>query len=536
MFSSVWVRFRVALRAPRSALLAIASVWFVAVLATQLWSWGLNPVTFPTPDESSVRFAAEIISEHGSPRLKLPFPDPEDLAHPRSWLSLGDTAVPVYAPVSFYAYGLLLHLHAVGLLLIAAFPASGTAAFAAGVAGSLPARRRWLGLLAPALGFGGLYWLLRPWMNLSPLLACLGWAFFFWVGWQNTSRQRWLVACLLAVSGAAAVRPDFAAFLLVAALLLTTAARPSQWRRILLLVTGAGAAALLANLVLNKLITGHAFRAAYQMALDRQYGAEDSHGLPGLNVLRTLLAPMGLPAPRSAASVFVKYWIKMGPAPLLLLGQLAIVPLLYDKPAVSRLLYSVAILWTAFFAFSRMHQELFGGAQAVGFVAHSVPRYLSPLYLFAALPPLLFLGKCRRRLPLFAGAIFAFALAAGGLYEIGAREPFSPSLVNRFVRKNNALLDVLAKEIPNDAIVYSTTMDKILWSRWQVGIIDAASDTATSINRAVGAGLPVFVFEPQIGRQFHLLAAPMSTLGLALVRVPAGHDLYRVQARAARAR
>ncbi|HWZ88545.1 MAG TPA: hypothetical protein VNW92_06835 [Polyangiaceae bacterium] len=512
--------------------LAIAVLWFAVALATQLWAWGLNPVVFPTPDEALVRFAAAVIGEHGTPFLKLPFPDPEDLAHPRSWLSLGDTALPTYAPVSLYAYGLLLRLHSVGLLLIAAFPATAIAAFAAGVALLLPVGRRWLALLAPALGFVSLYWLLRPWMNISPVLACLCWAFFFWALWRKSDQNRWLLASLLCVAGGAAVRPDYAAFLLLIALLLAVAASPSRWKLIIALVTLAGAAALLPNLVLNKLVTGHAFRAAYQMALDRQYGADDSHGLPGLGVLRTLLVPMGLPTLREGASLFVKYWVKMSPVALLLFGQLAIVPLLRKKSLISRVLYSVALLLIAFLMISRMHDELFGGAQAVGIAAHSVPRYLAPVYLFAALPPLLFLGQCSARVPLFVGATLACALAASSVYEVGIEQPFSSVSINAFVHKNQVLLDALAEKLPKDALVYSATMDKILWSRWRVGTIDAPNDSAASINRAVVAGLPVFVFEPQLGRQSRRTAAALSELGLALVRVPAGRGLYRVERRA----
>jgi hypothetical protein len=521
-------RARLALFSRPSLPAVMCSVWFVAVFATIICVWGVNPVALATPDEALVRFAASVIGEHGTPFLKLPFADPEDLAHLRGWLSLGDTAIPTYAPVTLYAYGLLLRLRTTGLLLVAALPAAAAAAFAAGTERMLPPDRRWLALLAPVLGFPGLYWLLRPWMNLSALLVCLCWAFFFWASWRKYGSTRWLIAATLCVGAGAAVRPDYAAFLLLTSLLLTVAASPSQWRQALLLVTAAGAGALGVNLILNKAVTGHAFRAAYQMAIDREWGADDSHGLPGLGMLRVLLIPMGWPAPDVAAKAFVKYWLKMGPIALLLFGQLAIVPLLRGKPRVSWVLYVAATLLIVLFMFTRMHDELFGGAASEGFVHHSVPRYLSPAYLFAALPPILFLGHCRRGLPLVFGVALACALAGSGAYEICLHQPASLRFLNQCVHNDEALLQVLASEIPRDAMVYSVRHDKILWSRWRVGTIDQPEPSARSMNRAVAAGLPVFLLEPRFGGQSVRLASALRKKHLALVKVDAARGVYRV--------
>jgi len=173
--------------------------------------------------------------------------------------------------------------------------------------------RRWLGLpvariapllplLAPLLGYASLYWVLRPWMNLSSVLACLCWAFFFWTLWREDARLPWLLATTFSVGAAAAVRPDYAGFLLLSATLLILANHPGQWRLVALCIFGAGLAAVIPNLIMNRATTGHAFRAAYQIVLDRQYGADPSHGLDGSNglslfsVLKVLLAPMGLPS------------------------------------------------------------------------------------------------------------------------------------------------------------------------------------------------------------------------------------------------
>jgi hypothetical protein len=307
----------------------IAAVWFAAVLAAVLWAWGLEPVVFPAPDEALNRHAAEVIRTTGRPFLKLPFRDPEDLAHLRGWLSLGDYAVPTYPPVTFYLFALLSSLGRPGYFLIAAYPALGAAAFAAGTAELLAISRRWLALLTTLLGFPEIYWMLWPWMNVSLLLACLSWSFFFWARWRRVGATRWLSAALLSVGAAAAVRPDYAAYLFLIALLFSLAASPSEWRRIGMWVIVAGVLAIAPNLILNKVITGHALLAAYQIVLDADPGQSAGQSSTGLlHLLGTLLFPMPLPSPHTAATFLFKYWIALGPLPYLSLGELALIPLL----------------------------------------------------------------------------------------------------------------------------------------------------------------------------------------------------------------
>src|SRR3954471_15028089 len=88
-----------------SLLVVIACVWFAASFFAIVWTWGLDPVIFPTPDEAQVRQAAGLIGKHQAPFLPVPIIDTEDLFHPRGWLTLGDKAWPSYAPVSIYCYG-----------------------------------------------------------------------------------------------------------------------------------------------------------------------------------------------------------------------------------------------------------------------------------------------------------------------------------------------------------------------------------------------------------------------------------------------
>jgi len=507
------------LRSPAAVLLGIAGVWFFATLAGLLWAWGVDPLVFPSSDEAVVRYAAELIGKYQGPFLDVPLPDPEDLLHPRSWLTIGNRATPSYAPVSFYVYGWLLRLRGIGPMLITALPAAAVGAFAAGTARLLPKSRRWLALAAPALGFPGLYWVLRTWVNGSPLLIGICWSVFFWAGWRETSRIAWLAASLASLGYAAAVRPDYAAYLFVVVLLLSVAASPGKWRVIVALVAASGVLALSANLILNKLITGHALRAAYQMAIDRQWGPADPKEHAGVGLLRSLLIPMGIPTWDVASTEFRKYWLTLGPIGLLLFGQVALVPLLLRGSRLSRGLRAAAVLVVLVFMVSRLQDGVFGAQLPLGQVHHSVPRYLAPVYLIAALPPLLFLGRCRRPAVFIPGALLVVTLAAGGCYEVGVHSMCSFTFLRRFVRSKEGMLARMSREIPAHATVYTTYEDKWIWSRWRTWIIEDPEASANSIDRALDAGIQLFMVELSYNAQVKRVVAALRRRGISLVRI-----------------
>jgi len=514
---------------PWLTVLLIGSFWFAVCLTTVLWAWGLDPLVFPSSDEAVVRYAAWLIEKGQGPFLNVPLPDPEDLLHPRSWLTLGDRATPTYAPVSFYVFGWLLRLHGFGLVLIAALPASAVGAFAAGTARLLPVPRRLLAILAPALAFPALYWLLRPWINISPLLTSICWTFFCWASWRESQKTGWLSAALLCLAWGAAVRPDYAAYLFVLMLLFSVAVSPRQWKVIIALVTASGVLALLPNLILNRVITGHALQAAYQLSIDRLFGAEPAHAIPGLGMLRSLVLPMGIPSWEIGSTAFRKYWLTMGPIAGVLLSQLALVPLLLKRAPRARILLAVAVAIMAFFALSRMHDDLFGGAVGYGSVHHSVPRYLTPVYLLMALPPLLFLGQCNNRLLTLGGSLFVLLLALSGSHEIWVHQGSSFDFLHRFVAKKTAELERIGRKIPEGAAVYTSKEDKWLWSQVRVWIIEEPKATAQSIERAAQAQLELYVFEPSRTPQLKALVAELGKRNISLLKVEPPRGLYRVK-------
>ncbi len=329
---------------------------------------------------------------------------------------------------------------------------------------------------------------------------------------------------------ATAIRPDYAAFLLLAALLVSVAANPSRYRQVFVVFTLAGVCALVSNLFLNKLLTGHPLQAAYQVALDRQWGPEDTGGTPGFGILRVLLVPMGWPIPKIALKTFLKYWLRMGPIALVLVGQLAVIPLLIDRSRLSRVLYALVFLLCVFFVYTRLHDDVFGGHERFGWAEHSVPRYLTPTYLFAALPPLLLLGRFRRKWLWIPGAVVACGVSVAGLYEIGVRQPSSFLFVNRFVPLHEAWLANLKREIPANAMVYTVTSDKLVWSNWRLGTIENLNLSAASMERAFDAGIQVFMLDPKYENPSHRrLGQLLAKHKLVLNAVDPRHGLYRLR-------
>jgi hypothetical protein len=511
---------------------ALALVWFVVAFAALVWTWGENPLAFPSPDEAVNRLAVSLLDKTGHPFIPLRFEDPEDLAHPRFWVTLGDHAVPAYAPVAIYVYALFAKIPSIGLWLIAALPASGAAAFTLAVAKLLPKRRRWLALTAPLLAWPALYWLLRPWVNISLLLVCLCWAMVCSAMWRKSprgkSRVRWLFATFAFLGAGAAVRPDSAAYLFLAAWLFTLAESEGEWKLVLAAVVGAGVLAVGANVILNLRITGQPFRAAYQIFMSRASDASSPTLLPG--ILNSLLTPMGAQPPAHLWRLFAKYCLNMRPIGLLVILQASLVPVLYAMPWRKRLIYLVAILVVLCFLVSRLSDDVYGSKQLAGHVHHSIPRYLTPVYLLAALPPLLYFGRARVGVAMGFTMVLAGILATRGGYEIYVHEPDSLVYLRKLLLSNVRALRAIRQSVPSDALVYSTSQDKVLFSRWDVGTIGDPKRTAASMMRAREAKVPVYVVQPRMGsRAQQKLERALKPLGFGLIPLNRKQGVYQLE-------
>jgi hypothetical protein len=508
----------------------VGLAWFVLALGLIFWGGAARTLQFLTPDEALNRFAAVTVSTTGRPYLELPFPDPEDLVHPRGWLTLGDRAVPTYAPVSIYFYSFFAWLGDVGTVLLAVLPASGAAAFAAGVARLLPERRRALALTAPALGLPALYWLLRPWMNLSLVLVSVCFAFYAWCRYREDRTRAWLFASFAAVGAGAAVRPDYAAYLLAGGVLFVLAADPTAWKAAVIGVLAAGISAVALNLVLNHVVTGHAFKAAYQMAVDREYGTDD---LPAwLRLPRALVFPMGLPALTTIATVFSRYWVLLLPLPLLLACQFLLAPLLAGSPRSTRFFLLGALLVLFVFMVSRSDLDLFGSKRTIPEVQDSVPRYWSPIYLLAGLPPLFYFGKSERRRTFVAGSVLLGLLALFSLYVVTVGSSQSVARGRADALESTERVKRIVSLVPPGALVYSPTCDKFLWAHLRVATFGKPDDTASSMKRALSHGVPTFLWIcTKRQGPFRALEKSLAQVQLAPVALDEPNRLYRIEPR-----
>jgi hypothetical protein len=237
---------------------------------------------------------------------------------------------------------------------------------------------------------------------------------------------------------------------------------------------------------------------------------------------------MGVPRPDVALRFLRKYWLEMGPVAGLLLGQLALVPLLAKKAPISRIFYGLGLVVMLCFVLSHMDEDLAGASELLGLVHHSMPRYWSPIYLLAALPPILLLARCQRPGLFAVGVALMCALAMGNAYEIGKREGSSLFKLYQYAQRWERIVPSLADTIPNTAMVYSATYDKVLWPYWRVGTVAEPEPTASSMRRAIDSDFQVFVFEPRFPRaQATVLQRALRAKALSMVAIDR-QGLYRV--------
>jgi len=505
---------------PLVPLLALGT--FLATFSAVVWAWGgTDPLYFPSPDEAVNRLAAQRVADTGSPRLPLDVADEEDLRHARTWISLDDAAIPVYPPTAYYLQGAMLRVPFAGNALVAALPALGLAAFVAGVAG-LGARRRAVALLAPAMAFPALYWMMRPWMNIATMLAFLGFAVFCWTSWRSTRRSAWLALAAAAVGVAAAVRPDYALFILSFTLCCTLAeSRKRELPRILALACFATVIAVGLNLLFDALTTGHPFTTAYQIADARRPEAAQHVALPGpFARFSLLLMPEGVPSLAVIVDQMRRYWIDMGPVAGLALAQIATVALLWRSRPRAALLFGAACAVAALFMISRMSADLYGGNDADSLLRHSVPRYWTPVYLVAAVPPLLFIMNARKDAHWAAAATLCAVLALLGARELYDQQPESLVDIHAYQADWRQQQVEWATAIPADAVVYTDRLDKVLWSRWEVASLPSPGDPArlaASMRRTLDSGRTTYIIQNGWDRaDVQALEAQLSARGLSV--------------------
>jgi len=79
--------------------------------------------------------------------------------------------------------------------------------------------------------------------------------------------------------------------------------------------------------------------------------------------------------------------------------------------------------------------------------------------------------------------------------------------------------------------VYTVTSDKIVWSRWRLGTIEDLNLSAASMERAVKAGLDVFMLDQRYETPSHRrLGVLLARRSLVLIPVDPHRGVYRVRA------
>jgi hypothetical protein len=372
-----------------------------------------------------------------------------------------------------------------------------------------------------------LYWFVRPWMNIAPLLVCVSWAFYAWTRWRERGQIGWLAAMFACVGAGAAVRPDYTAYLLLATLSWSAATRPKAWRSLVLGTFASGAGALLVNLPLNKLITGHPFLAAYQLVLEPGQG--DTAPL-WLRLPRLLLFPIGLPAASTIVPMFVKYWLALGSVAALAVAQLAWFPLFRREPRLTLALRLAGALICVVFMISRMDPETFGAARSTPMVPDSIPRYWTPVYLLATVPPLVYVGWSERRSVFWAGAALLAVLAAFGVKEAWFDASQSLAMSGNLVRDSARCFRDLDHYVRNRSIVYTSGFDKLIWSRVQVGTVEDPEKAARSMERALDRGMTVFLYlDADEDRQLRRLQRSLSKAHPVRLAADRRVRLYRLE-------
>ncbi len=271
-------------------LVAGLTVWLLT------WIWGSpTPTVFISPDESNNRVGAEIVALTGSPLISLPFEDPEDLVHPRFWVSNGLEAFSPHPPATFYIYGAGLNAGPIGWWLPYATSGLGIAALS-GAGVLIAARRPQIGALLPVLALPAAYWILRPWSSFSPYLTSISIALVFAILWLTNRRSPLAVAYAISLGIAGLIRPDQMVFLIGGSFLITYLIVRQGWRVIAGLHAAAALGTMSVTAIFNWQTSGNPMMTGYQLSARtiELTSLRDTAALPISTVLYAF-APSGLP-------------------------------------------------------------------------------------------------------------------------------------------------------------------------------------------------------------------------------------------------
>lgn len=529
--------------------------WVTALLVLLVVIYdGPSHVTFVNPDEATSRHAIAQVVERGRPTVDEPFDDPNDLTHQRLWVTPdGTTFTPAYPATMPLVMGWADRLVPYGGWLVILLPAVGAGSLVAAVALLLP-RHHWAAALVPALAFPGTYWLLRPWANISALVATAGIAALLFAVWARSRRWWWGVASLVAAALAAAFRPDEIHVALGLSLLAFAAI--ARGRALAAWTAGhvvAGAAVAASVAFGNLLTTGAWLTTAVDLLDLPQPRTPWASTLPApWNHVMRILGQNGLPDGANFVRQSYKYWVELGPVSLLTalavpLVATTIVVLWRRRERRHATVATLATLLLVSLYVTRISRTDLGAMHDHGALIHSLPRYAALTYVGAAVGVVAGVALLRNRILRWGllGAAVALAIAAAAYV---AEAPNDREEDVAYLLAEHAELEGLPDRVRRDvgdrAVLYSRTYDRYLWSAAPVGMLqhegyhlvegrpDAqfvnVAQLPETLERALDAGFDAYLFQVP-SAEFDDLRSALRSRDLRLVlRSVAGFDAWEV--------
>ncbi|HEX9888128.1 MAG TPA: hypothetical protein VGA69_01520 [Nitriliruptorales bacterium] len=451
------------------------AAWFLLAAGLIVWLFGSPDRTaLQAPDEVATARGALLVADHGTPTDPVAFDDPTGLARMRMWVQAGDQHVASVPATAQYVYGLPRAVPG-GAWVAFVLPALGVGALAAGACTVLD-RSRWLGALVPGLAFPALYWMLRPWHNVSLELALTGLVVAAFAVFARARRRAWALAGIALATGAALVRPDHVHLLLGLPLVWSVALDPGRWRRWVGWHAGATVVWVLGVVVGNLATTGQPLVTPVDLLDFPSAVTPVGRDLPfPLPQLLLVLAPRGWPDWSLVADQLGRYWLGLWPAVGVVLSGLVASAWFAVRAWRQRrpldLAVTASVLALVWHAISRVSATDLGATAPHGALVHSYPRYTALVYVgFALVAVAAAAGIADRRWRGAAGVtLAAFALlGVQSMFPAPIQEDGLVAL-RSVLREADAYAAAVAAQLPPDAIVYSRRVDKYVWGSHPVG-------------------------------------------------------------------
>jgi hypothetical protein len=108
-------------------------------------------------------------------------------------------------------------------------------------------------------------------------------------------------------------------------------------------------------------------------------------------------------------------------------------------------------------------------------------------------------------------------------------QPDSLKYLRKLAGQDQRTLNFLGEKLPSRAMVYTQSQDKVMWSNWKIGTIGEPKRTAVSMQRAIDAGLPVYIVQPRFGGKLKPLERALHSRRINVTPLDAKRGVYRLR-------